>query len=47
MKRILIATSNAGKLRDFAAAAANHGIEIATVPGFSSLPTVTEDGSTF
>ena len=47
MNRILIATSNRGKLRDFATAAANHGIEIATVPGFSSLPTVTEDGSTF
>ena len=47
MNRILIATSNPGKLRDFAGAAANYGVEIATVPGFSSLPTVLEDGSTF
>ena len=47
MNRILIATSNPGKLRDFAAAAASYGIEIAPVPGFSSLPTVIEDGSTF
>lgn len=47
MKRILIATSNAGKLRDFAGAAAPHGIEIACIPNFASLPTVVEDGRTF
>lgn len=47
MRRVLIATSNAGKLRDFAGAAAVHGIEIAGIPNFSSLPTVVEDGSTF
>ncbi len=47
MRRILIATSNPGKLRDFAAAAAEHGIEVAGVPGFQDLPTVTEDGATF
>jgi XTP/dITP diphosphohydrolase len=47
MRRILIATSNPGKLRDFAGAAAPHGIEIAGIPGFSSLPTVVEDGLTF
>jgi XTP/dITP diphosphohydrolase len=47
MKRILIATSNPGKLRDFAGAAVAHGIEIAGVPSFSSLPTVVEDGLTF
>lgn len=47
MQRILIATSNAGKLRDFAGAAARHGVEIAGVPGFSSLPPVVEDGDTF
>jgi XTP/dITP diphosphohydrolase len=47
MRRILIATSNAGKLRDFAGAAAAHGIEIASVPNFSSLPLVIEDGLTF
>ena len=29
MRRILIATSNAGKLRDFAGAASAHEIEIA------------------
>ena len=47
MRRILIATSNAGKLRDFAGAAAAHGIEIAGIPDFSSLPRVVEDGLTF
>jgi XTP/dITP diphosphohydrolase len=47
MQRILIATSNPGKLRDFAGAAGPHGIEIAGIPHFSSLPLVIEDGLTF
>lgn len=47
MRRILIATSNPGKLRDFAGAAAANGIEIAGIPNFSSLPLVVEDGHTF
>lgn len=47
MKRVLIATSNPGKLRDFAGAAAAHGIEIAGIPNFNSLPLVVEDGQTF
>jgi XTP/dITP diphosphohydrolase len=47
MRSILIATSNPGKLRDFAGAALQHGVEIAGVPGFSSLPAVVEDGETF
>src|SRR5205807_2312617 len=47
MKRILIATSNPGKLRDFAGAAAAHDVEVTPVPGFSSLPAVVEDGITF
>ncbi len=46
-KRILIATSNPGKLRDFAGAAAPHRIEIAGLPNFASLPLVVEDGQTF
>jgi XTP/dITP diphosphohydrolase len=46
-KRVLIATSNPGKLRDFAGAAAAHGVEIAAIPDFSSLPTPVEDGATF
>jgi XTP/dITP diphosphohydrolase len=47
MRRILIATSNPGKQRDFAGAAAGHGIEIASIPGFASLSAVVEDGLTF
>jgi XTP/dITP diphosphohydrolase len=47
MRRVLIATSNPGKLRDFAGAAAPHGITIANIPDFSSLPQVVEDGLNF
>ncbi len=47
MKRIFIATSNPGKLRDFAGAAAGYGIEVQPVPNFSSLPPVVEDGESF
>jgi XTP/dITP diphosphohydrolase len=47
LRKILIATSNSGKLRDFAGAAVRHGVEIAGIPGFSSLPAVVEDGLTF
>jgi len=47
MKHILIATSNAGKLRDFSGAAAGFGIEISGIPNFASLPPVVEDGLTF
>jgi XTP/dITP diphosphohydrolase len=46
-QRILIATSNPGKLRDFAGAAASHGVTVAALPNFSSLPPVVEDGRTF
>ncbi len=45
--RILVASSNPGKLRDFAGAATAYGITIAGIPGFSSLPAVLEDGATF
>jgi XTP/dITP diphosphohydrolase len=47
MRRVLIATSNPGKLRDFAGAAREHGIETASLPHFASLPPVIEDGNTF
>ena len=47
MKRVLIATSNPGKLRDFAGAAASQGIEISAIPNFACLPPVAEDGPTF
>jgi XTP/dITP diphosphohydrolase len=47
MRRALIATSNPGKLRDFAGAAAAHGVTAAALPDFDSLPSVSEDGDTF
>ena len=46
-RRILVATSNAGKLRDFAGAAQQFGVEVRPLPNFSSLPLVIEDGATF
>ena len=47
MKPVLVATSNPGKIRDFAGAAFRYNIEIAALPNFASLPTVVEDGQTF
>ena len=47
MKQVMVATSNPGKLRDFAGAATPHGIEICALREFSSLPPVVEDGLTF
>jgi XTP/dITP diphosphohydrolase len=46
-RRVLVATSNAGKLRDFAGAAAAYGITIANISHFASLPEVVEDGASF
>ena len=47
MKRVLVATSNPGKIRDLAGAAAAHDIRVEVLPGFASLPAVVEDGATF
>ncbi|MGH9546746.1 MAG: RdgB/HAM1 family non-canonical purine NTP pyrophosphatase [Terriglobales bacterium] len=44
---ILIATSNPGKLRDFAGAATPLGVAIEALPNFASIPTAIEDGLTF
>src|SRR6266566_1325212 len=46
-KTIYIATSNAGKLRDFAAAALPQSVNVAPLPGFLDFPTAEEDGATF
>jgi XTP/dITP diphosphohydrolase len=45
--RVLIATSNQGKLRDFAGAAAVFGISIDGLADFKDLPEAVEDGATF
>ena len=47
MKRVLVATSNPGKIRDLVGAAAAHGVRVDVLPNFASLPTVVEDGATF
>ncbi len=47
MPRVLVATSNAGKLRDLAAAAEPFGVSLEPFPKISSLPTVIEDAPTF
>jgi XTP/dITP diphosphohydrolase len=47
MKRVLVATSNEGKIRDLIGAAAAHDITIATLSDYATLPPVTEDGPTF
>ena len=47
MKRILVATSNPGKIRDFIGAAVSYGIDVSPLRNFSSLPPVIEDGATF
>ncbi len=46
-RMVLVATSNAGKLCDFAGGAQAHSIKIVSIPHFSSLPPVVEDGATF
>lgn len=44
---LYVASSNAGKLRDFAAAAAVYGVEIAVLPGLAELSAPEENGATF
>jgi XTP/dITP diphosphohydrolase len=47
MTRVLIATTNPGKLRDFSGAAAPLGIAIESLPNFAAIPIAVEDGLTF
>jgi len=47
MRRVLVATSNPGKIRDLAGAAVAHNVSIEPLPGFALLPAVIEDGATF
>jgi len=47
MTRLLVATSNPGKLRDFAVAAEDLGIEINPIAALSEIPAPPEDEPTF
>ena len=44
---IYVASSNAGKLRDFAAAALVFGVEIAVLPRLTEIPAPEENGASF
>jgi XTP/dITP diphosphohydrolase len=44
---IYIATTNQGKLRDFAAAASLTDVDIEPLPGLNGMPEAVEDGDTF
>lgn len=45
--RVLIASSNKGKLRDFSAVASLHSVEVEPIANFALLPMAVEDGETF
>lgn len=47
MRRILVATSNAGKIRDFIGAARVHGVELDLLPEYKKIDPPVEDGDTF
>ena len=44
---LYVSTTNAGKLRDFAVAAAAHGIAIEPLPGLAAIPAAPEEEPTF
>jgi XTP/dITP diphosphohydrolase len=46
-RTLYIATTNPGKLRDFALAAARHGIQILSLPGLDTIEAPAEDALTF
>lgn len=46
-RRLYVATSSQGKLRDFRTAANTHSLEISPLPGLRSIPAPEENGSTF
>ncbi|HEX7959374.1 MAG TPA: RdgB/HAM1 family non-canonical purine NTP pyrophosphatase [Terriglobales bacterium] len=47
LKRVYVASSNPGKLRDFATAAAIHAIEVLPIPTLSAIPAPAETGDSF
>jgi XTP/dITP diphosphohydrolase len=47
VRRILVATSNAGKIRDFIGAARVHGVELDLLPEYKKIDPPVEDGDTF
>ncbi len=47
MRRILVATSNPGKIRDFVGAARVHDVELDVLPDYKQIEPPHEDGDTF
>jgi XTP/dITP diphosphohydrolase len=47
LETLYVASSNAGKLRDFAAAAAVFGVGLAVLPGLAEIAAPEENGATF
>ncbi len=47
MRRILVATSNPGKIRDFLGAARVHDVELDLLPDYRKIEPPVEDGDTF
>ena len=47
MRKILVATSNPGKIRDFAGAARVHGVELEVLPEYKKIEAPEEHGATF
>jgi XTP/dITP diphosphohydrolase len=47
MRRILVATSNPGKIRDFVGAARVHDVELDLLPEYKQIEPPVEDGATF
>ena len=47
MRRILVATSNPGKIRDFVGAARVHDVELDVLPQYRQIEPPVEDGNTF
>jgi len=47
VKRLYLASGNAGKLREFQALATGHALELQLLPGFASVPEFEENAPTF
>jgi XTP/dITP diphosphohydrolase len=45
--RLVLASGNAGKLREYQFLAAGHDLELQLLPGFANIPEFAEDASTF
>lgn len=47
MNKMILATKNAGKLKEFQAFLAPHNIEVVSLADFENVPEIIEDGTTF